>query len=321
MRWLFVISFLGWGVVAVADDTVGSKAKIRELRFEPEDKTRSREVPVKVYLAGRANKAQPVVLFSHGLGGSRENSVYLAHHWAGSGYVAVFMQHPGSDESVWKDVPLLERFGAMKKAASLKSSRDRIADVSFVIDQLEIWNKQSDHPLKGKMNLQRIGMSGHSFGARTTAVVMGQRYPFNRQFAEPRLDAFLMFSPAVGRGQKASNAFGHIKAPAMCMTGTEDKSPLDPSTTPQTRREVYKAMPSGDKYELVFEGGTHMAFSDRPIRRNEKRQPRIHPAIQKISTSFWNAYLKDDQKAKSWLQSDRPASDIGLNRDDVWQWK
>ena len=37
---------------------------------------RSRAVPVKVHL-GKSRAPTPVVLFSHGLGGSRENNAYL----------------------------------------------------------------------------------------------------------------------------------------------------------------------------------------------------------------------------------------------------
>ena len=47
----------------------------------------------------------PVILFSHGLGGNREGSKFLGEHWAARGYVAVFLQHPGSDDSVWKGKP------------------------------------------------------------------------------------------------------------------------------------------------------------------------------------------------------------------------
>lgn len=36
------------------------------------------------------------------LGGSRHCSSYLGEHWSARGYVAVFLQHPGSDELVWK---------------------------------------------------------------------------------------------------------------------------------------------------------------------------------------------------------------------------
>lgn len=41
-------------------------------------------------------------MFSHGLGGSRSGSAFLGEHWAARSYVAVSLQHPGSDDSVWK---------------------------------------------------------------------------------------------------------------------------------------------------------------------------------------------------------------------------
>ena len=96
-------------------------AAVRELRFEPVDEDRQRTVPVKVYLDG-SNAPQPVVLFSHGLGGSRENNVFLGKHWAAAGYVGVFMQHAGSDEEVWKSVRGAKRLAALKTAASAGNS-------------------------------------------------------------------------------------------------------------------------------------------------------------------------------------------------------
>ncbi len=84
------------------------------------DEARQREVPLRVYLPAGA-KPSPVVLFSHGLGGTRDNCVYLGKHWAARGYVAVFLQHPGSDDSVWKDEPLLKRVVALRRAASGKN--------------------------------------------------------------------------------------------------------------------------------------------------------------------------------------------------------
>jgi len=53
-----------------------------------------RDFPIRVYLPSEKSSA-PIVLFSHGLGGSREDSGYLGKHWAARGYVAVFVQHPG----------------------------------------------------------------------------------------------------------------------------------------------------------------------------------------------------------------------------------
>jgi len=295
-------------------------AQVQTRLFDPVDAKRNRKVPLKVYLPATTEPC-PVVLFSHGLGGSRNNNAYLGNYWAGHGYVAVFMQHPGSDESVWKNAERNRRFAALRSAASARAALDRLSDVKFVIDQLERWSRAKGHPLAGRLDLEHIGMCGHSFGAVTTLGVMGRKHAFNRSYADPRIDAFLPMSPQPGKWPSPEKAFGHIQAPVLCMTGTRDSSPLDSSMKPETRRKVYQALPPGDKYQLVLEGAEHSAFGDHAVSRRQRRNPRYHPAIQKLSTRFWDAYLKGDAKARAWLQSDAPRRDCGLVPGDVWEWK
>ncbi|TVS18351.1 MAG: hypothetical protein EA424_11050 [Planctomycetaceae bacterium] len=43
-----------------------------------------------------------------------------------------------------------------------------------VLDRLAEWNAAADHALAGRLDLHRVGMSGHSFGAQTTQAVSGQ---------------------------------------------------------------------------------------------------------------------------------------------------
>jgi hypothetical protein len=105
------------------------------------------------------------------------------------------------------------------------------------------------------------------------------------------------------------------------MTGTKDDSPIDPTVDPQSRQTVFAALPKGDKYQLVFDGGRHFTFSDARGLRNRGRDPKHHPAIQQISLRFWNAYLNNDAASKQWLESNQPAADCQLKPSDVWQWK
>ena len=305
------------GPVALGED----KSGVRELHFEPIDQDRSRTVPVKVYVVENGQTAQPVILFSHGLGGSRENNAYLGKHWAAAGYVAVFMQHAGSDAEVWKSLKAGQRMAALKAAASVASLRQRLADVPFVIDQLETWNAESGHPLHGRLHLERIGMSGHSYGAVTTLGVAGRKYPFNLSFADERIDAFLAMSPQPGKGLDAKKAFGHLSKPILCMTGTKDGSPIDPTLKPSARREVYAALPAGKKYQLVLKDAEHFAFGDSRGLRTRRRHPAHHSAIQKISLHFWNAWLKDNTDSKAWLHSNDPIATTGLTESDIWEWK
>src|SRR5450432_122101 len=73
-----------------------------------------RAIPLRVYLPDGQSPA-PVVLFSHGLGGSRESNSFMGQHWAARGYVAVFMQHPGSDDAIWREKAVAQRMAAMKQ--------------------------------------------------------------------------------------------------------------------------------------------------------------------------------------------------------------
>ena len=284
------------------------------------DDARSREIPVRIYLPAEKSPA-PVVFFSHGLGGTRENSAYLGEHWAARGYVAVFLQHPGSDDSVWKPKPLAQRMAAMRQAASLENFMLRVKDVPAVLDQLERWNKEDGNDLKGRMDLEHVGMSGHSFGAVTTQAVSGQRFPLaGRSNTDKRIKAAIAFSPSGARQNiDPKQAFGEVEIPWLLMTGTKDTAPIGDQSV-KSRLSVFPALPAGDKYELVLDNAEHSAFTDRPLPGDkEKRNPNHHRVILALSTAFWDAYLRDDAQAKAWLDGDGPKS--VLESGDKWQKK
>ena len=298
---------------------VSSSYSIENVDLTVNDESRSREIPIRVYLP-TAMTASPVILFSHGLGGSREGYSYLGNHWASRGYVAVFLQHPGSDDSVWKDVSLSQRMKAMKQAANLKNSLLRFRDVSAVLDQLAEWNKTPGHVLSGKQDLARIGMSGHSFGAITTQAVSGQRFPLDFSFTDPRIKAAVLMSPSSPSGSgSARKAFGSVKIPWMLMTGTRDLSIIG-NADMESRLAVFPALPPGGKYEVVLYKAEHSAFSDRSLPGDtEQRNPNHHRVILALSTAFWDSWLKGDTAAKAWLDGKGPYS--FLKPMDRWQKK
>lgn len=99
-------------------------------------------------------------------------------------------------------------------------------------------------------------------------------------------------------------------------------SSIDASLDPAVRKEVYAAFPaSGNKYQLVLEGAHHFAFGDSQGWKARRRNPKHHPTIQKISTRFWDAYLKGHADAKGWLQSEQVRQDCDLDPKDTWEWK
>lgn len=278
-----------------------------------------RIVPLRIY-APVNEAAAPVILFSHGLGGSREGSRYLGNHWAGRGYVVVCMQHAGSDRDVMNDVPRLKKLAALKAAASVESARDRYADVKATIDHLEYLNQPGGR-YESRFKMGRIGMSGHSFGALTTQAVSGQNYGTQGQvFTDARIKAAVAFSPSPPAHGNQIDTFSKVKIPWLLMTGTQDRSPIGNRTDPKSRRLVFQQLPPAGKfYELVFEGGKHSAFSDGTFGRKQSRNPKHHPAIQAVSSAFWDAHLKADARATEWLNGIHPRQ--LLDKADIWQKK
>ncbi len=281
------------------------------------DDSRGREIPLLASLPAGSSAAS-VVLFSHGLGGSRRGNAYLREHWTKRGYATVFMQHPGSDEAVWKDEEPRRRVAAMTAAASLKNMRARVGDVGVVLDALESWNGDATSPLSGRLDLTHIGMAGHSFGARTTQAVAGQAGWSTVSGRDPRLDAAVMFSPSSPQFASAAAAFGSVDIPWLLMTGTEDVAPIGGATV-KDRLAVFSALPPGNKYELVFAGGPHHAFSDHSNRRLPPRNPNHHRVIQAFTTAFWDAYLRGNKDAARWLEGTE-AREM-LEPGDRWQMK
>lgn len=286
--------------------------------FVVKDEPRSREIPLRVYLPDDKSPAA-VVLFSHGLGGSRQGSAYLGEHWAARGYVVVYMQHAGSDESVWKNLPPLKRMAALKQAAGLDNFLLRAKDVPTVLDQLERWNKSTSHELAGRLDLSRVGMSGHSFGAVTTQAVSGQAFSLGGRFTDKRIKAAVAMSPNAPRQGDVKQAFAGVNIPWMLLTGTHDTAPIGNATV-ESRLAVFPALPPGGKYELVLDRAEHSAFSDRPLPGDaQARNPNHHRVILAVTTAFWDAYLNNNREAKNWLDGDGPHK--LLEEHDRWQKK
>jgi predicted dienelactone hydrolase len=281
------------------------------------DNARNRDIPIRVYLPASATAA-PVVLFSHGLGGSRAGSAFLGEHWAARGYVAIFLQHPGSDDSVWKDEGLGSRMTAMKRAASLENFMLRVKDVPAVLDQLKIWNSAKTNQLAGRLDLAKVGMSGHSFGAVTTEAVSGETLPLGGQeYTDSRIKAAIVFSPSAPVNGDAQKAFGAVRIPWMLMTGTKDLAPIG-NADMKSRLAVYPALHGASKYEVVLNNAEHSVFTDRALPGDhEPRNPNHHRVILALSTAFWDAYLRGDSAALAWLNGAGPRS--VMETEDQWQ--
>lgn len=118
----------------------------------------------------------PVLLFSPGWGSSREDYTGLCTDLASRGYVVVALSHPyESAVTVLASGQVVGQSGnaSIFGASMADMSEIRAADSSFVLDQLtELARIEPTSPLAGHLDLQRVGMIGHSLGGATAVEVI-----------------------------------------------------------------------------------------------------------------------------------------------------
>ena len=206
----------------------------------------------------------------------------------------------------------------LKQAASPANFLLRVQDVPTVLNQLEIWNADSTSPLRGRLDLKKVGMSGHSFGAVTTQAVSGEVLPaIGQRFTDSRIRAALVLSPSVPSRGNAAQACGAVRIPWLLMTGTKDLSPLGGADM-ESRLAVYPALHGVPKYEVVLYNAEHSAFTERALPGDhEPRNPNHHRVILALSTAFWDACLRGDAQALAWLNGPGPRG--VLEAEDQWR--
>lgn len=287
------------------------------------DDGRHREVPVKIFypkqVPGKDPVIFPVIIFSHGLGGSRDGYGYLGAHWASHGYVVVHVQHRGSDKEVMRALRPLK---ALRDAAAVPANAiNRPLDIRFTIDQLTARNTDAAFVLHGQLDLSRIGVAGHSFGAFTTMAIAGAHFPVLGDDAhnlDPRVKAAIAMSTPTTQDNDA--AFDDIKIPIFHMTGTKDESPKglssassDPivgKTKAAERLRPFLHTKHAPAYLLVFEDGDHLVFSGR-LTESRVSDKDFQARVLSGSTAFWNAWLKEDKDARQWLDDGGFLSAVG----------
>ena len=150
----------------------------------------------------------PLVVFSHGLGGSDEAFPFLADYLAARGYVVIRPTHADSAKYMKTPGEFIRDPRASAKKLDL---RDRVQDLVFILDSLAAIEKG---PLGGGgvgenilIDRARIAAAGHSAGALTTMLATGTQaraldktvasYAAGiKSIAEPRFKAGVVISGA-----------------------------------------------------------------------------------------------------------------------------
>lgn len=241
----------------------------------------------------------PLVLYSHGLGGSREGGQAWGDAWADAGIAVLHLQHPGSDIDA-----LRASARTAQAAASAEQMVERLQDLRFAIDELQRRATAGEAPW-ARIRADAIGVAGHSFGALTTQAVAGQRYPGVGGLSDPRPKAFVALSPSLPIGVKLSpgEAFADVVRPFFALTGSRDASPIQRNGADAQRAAVYDALPPGQRALLWLQGADHRTFGGGHVERVLVPEDRYTVLIARATAAWWRWHLLGDEAAHARLAS------------------
>ncbi|MGY3035851.1 putative dienelactone hydrolase [Bradyrhizobium sp. USDA 4354] len=254
--------------------------------FDWVDPARSRPIPARLHWPTDVAPGSrvPLIVFSHGLGGSRRGYSYLGRYWSARGIASLHVQHTGSDSSLWAGNPLAV-VDRLQRAAHESEALARAWDLHFALDRM------LSSPYGAQVDRRRIVAAGHSYGANTALLAVGARVMREGRWVEardPRFAAAIVISapPFYGESDLAS-VLSKIAVPNLHVTATNDVIQIPGYYSPAADRlEVFNAIATPRKLLAVFEGGSHSIFTDRSFTGGPALNPKVKAATAELTLAF-----------------------------------
>lgn len=279
----------------------------------------------------------PVIIISPGFGADKSNFSYLGEHLASHGFAVAILNHPGSDRRNIKSFLA----GTTQEVLEAQELINRPQDISYLLDELQRQEQSNPSPL-GTLNLEQVGVIGHSLGAYTGLALAGAKPKIedlrqhcqgdqvqinsdwfnpsqqlqclasqlsihkNYQLADRRIKAVFAINPI------GSNIFGEaelnkLQIPVAFVAGSNDL--IAPPLLEQI--EPFSWLGSRDKYLLLINQGTHTYGSSDTFGRlvssttDESFNPQLaREYFQAMSLAFMKTHLVNSPQYRSFLSND-----------------
>lgn len=252
----------------------------------------------------------PVLLYNHGGGWTRFTATFVIEQLVSLGYVVVSVDHLGFDQS--HSLSNGYEFTGDTLGFPTPSNKDLradalaswdylekvlfpiwVADAQFALDQIEQLNRDRRSPLKGKLDLKRIGAFGWSFGGATAVDLL---------IRDPRVQAAIDHDGqlfGLGRQRGATR-------PVMLLHNTDDPLKRAPEGQQDVLKEMVKAVSdwddkfrsasTNDVYDIRIARTAHGNFSDLTLfypRDTSTMEPkRAHAIITAYTVAFFGKTLR-----------------------------
>ncbi len=296
------------------------------------DSSRNRSLYADVYIPQSPRPGKiPVIVFSHGLASRPEDFSDRLEHLASYGYFIIAPQHPGSDLLYMEG--MLQ--GYHRNIFDVDEFFNRPKDISFVIDELE---RRNPTEFQNRLDLQNVGLAGHSFGGYTAIAVAGAEIDFehlrdncqmmysgldlsillecralelpqaNYRFRDERVKAVFAANP-VNRSIFGEKGLAKIQIPIVLGAGS-----YDPAANPIFEEAAsFTWLKTPDKYLAMVEGQAHVNFNklDGGMKKTlDSVQNLALPSENLIGsysdallTAFFEIYINNNDSFRPFLQS------------------
>ncbi len=263
------------------------------------------ELQVKV-TAPTTGKNLPIIILSHGHGNSNYlSSMYgyapLANFWAAHGFIVIQPTH--------LDAKFLQLNPMGPEGPTYW--RSRMQDIKCILDQFDAIEKAVPE-IKGRMDKSRVAIVGHSMGAFTAGMLLGEQVTDRNgvvvDMSDPRIKAGVLLS-APGNGLDLTPLaakvfadyhpnFNTMKKPVLIIAGDKDSSVQETVSGYKWHTDAYK-LSSGPKCLITLTGGEHNlgGISGYDAAEAKDENPERVAIVQRLTWAYLRTALYPKDKA------------------------
>ena len=216
-----------------------------QVDLEPDDLGVLPTIAVRDATPRHDGEQYPFIVFSHGKGGIRNQSNFYTANLASHGYVVAAPDHVG--DTVVELLREVKASGSIQADSTLEAIVSRPLDVIAILD---LFTDVVDDDIASIVDMEHVGVTGHSFGALTSLLVASRDF---------RVDAIVPQTPTSQDvvNLQAQTRVENFTTPTLIQSATlDDTLPEDTNARP-----LYEALP-GQKGWLSLARAGHFTYSD-----------------------------------------------------------